>query len=349
MTIGGSDKKLTLWNKDGVLLGTVAEFNQWIWATAVNPVSKNVFAGTNNGLLSIHNIEFMTIHGLYQDRYAYRELMTDVIIQHLVTETRVKIRCRDYIKKIAIYKDRLAVQLPEKIIIYSVSGEDPYDMKYKAYKKINKKIDCNLLFVVSQHLVLVFQKKIQLLSFNGTLEREWVLDSDIRYVKTVSGPPKREGVLVGLKNGSVLKIFIDNGFPIPIVKQTTPIRVVDISADRQKIAVIDDFNSMFVYDIKSQQLLFQETNVFSVAWTLEMEDMLAYTSKDTLYIKTREMPPSSQRLPGFVVGFKGSKIFCLQGSTMNTIDVPQSSTFYRFLEKKDFSMAYKIACIGVTE
>jgi intraflagellar transport protein 122 len=34
---------------------------------------------------------------------------------------------------------------------------------------------------------------------------------------------------------------------------------------------------------------------------------------------------------------------------MNTIDVPQSSTFYRFLEKKDFIMAYKIACIGVTE
>lgn len=59
-------------------------------------------------------------------------------------------------------------------------------------------------------------------------------------------------MLVGLKNGSVLKIFIDNGFPIPIVKQTTPIKVVDISADRQKIAVIDDFNSMFVYDIKSQ-------------------------------------------------------------------------------------------------
>jgi intraflagellar transport protein 122 len=109
MAIGGSDKKMTLWNKDGVLLGTVAEFNQWIWATAVNPVSKNVFAGTNNGLMSVHNIEFMTVHGLYQDRYAYRELMTDVIIQHLVTETRVKIRCRDYIKKIAIYKDRLAV------------------------------------------------------------------------------------------------------------------------------------------------------------------------------------------------------------------------------------------------
>jgi len=56
------------------------------------------------------------------------------------------------------------------------------------------------------------------LSFNGILEREWVLDSNIKYVKTISGPPKREGLLVGLKNGSVMKIFIDNGFPIPIVK-----------------------------------------------------------------------------------------------------------------------------------
>jgi intraflagellar transport protein 122 len=53
---------------------------QWIWSTAVNPVSKQVFAGTNDGVISVHNVEFNTIHGLYQDRYAYRELMTDVII-----------------------------------------------------------------------------------------------------------------------------------------------------------------------------------------------------------------------------------------------------------------------------
>jgi intraflagellar transport protein 122 len=80
MTIGGSDKKLTLWNKDGVLLGTIAEMKEWIWSTCVNPVSKQVFAGTNSGVISTHNVEFLTIHGLYQDRYAYRELMTDVII-----------------------------------------------------------------------------------------------------------------------------------------------------------------------------------------------------------------------------------------------------------------------------
>jgi len=30
-----------------------------------------------------------------------------------------------------------------------------------------------------------------------------------------------------------------------------------------------------------------------VAWNLEMEDMIAYTGKDTLYIKIRDMPPST--------------------------------------------------------
>ena len=160
MVIAGSDKQITLWNKEGIKLGKVGELEDWCWSVAVHPGSHSVFAGCNSGQIKQFHLEFNRVHGLYQERYAYRELMTDVIIQHLVTETRVKIRCRDYIKKIAIYKDRLAVQLPEKIIIYSVQADDPFDMKYKAHKKINKRIDCSNLFVTSQHLVLIFDKKI---------------------------------------------------------------------------------------------------------------------------------------------------------------------------------------------
>ena len=36
--------------------------------------------------------------------------MTDVIVQHLITEKKVKIKHKDYVQKIAVYKDRLAVQ-----------------------------------------------------------------------------------------------------------------------------------------------------------------------------------------------------------------------------------------------
>ena len=210
----------------------------------------------------------------------------------MVSETRVKIRCRDYIKKIAIYKDRLAVQLPEKIIIYSVQADDPFDMKYKAHKKINKRIDCKNLFVTSQNLVLVFERKVQLLAFTGILVREWIMDSAINFLKVISGPPRMESLLVGLQNGSVLRVFIDNAFPIEIVGQSSGIKLVDISADKTKVVVIDEHESMFVYDIQSRKLLFHETKVKSAAWNLEMDDMLAYTSADTLFIKTREADPS---------------------------------------------------------
>lgn len=165
-------------------------------------------------------------------------------------------------------------------------------MKYKAHKKINKRIDCSNLFVTSHHLILVFEKKIQLLSFSGILVREWIFEDTVRFVRIISGPPKQESMIVGLANGVVSRVFIDNAFPVAIVRQTTGIQMVDISADKTKIAIVDEHKNMFVYDIKSQQLLFQEISVISAAWNLEMDDMLAYTTKDTLYIKTREMPAS---------------------------------------------------------
>jgi len=80
MAIGGSDKKITLWNKEGVLLGPIGEMNHWVWGVGVNPQTKTIFGGSNGGEIQMHQVDFNTIHGLYQDRYAYRELMTDVII-----------------------------------------------------------------------------------------------------------------------------------------------------------------------------------------------------------------------------------------------------------------------------
>ena len=42
-------------------------------------------------------------------RYAYRESMTEVVVNHLITNDSVRLKCKDLVKKIAIYKDRLAV------------------------------------------------------------------------------------------------------------------------------------------------------------------------------------------------------------------------------------------------
>ena len=183
--------------------------------------------------------------------------MTDVIIQHLLTEQKVRIKCRDLVKKIAIYKHRLAVQLAERIVIYELYSGDLADMHYRVKEKINQKVDCNLLVVCTNHLVLCQEKRLTCLNFLGQKEREWMLESLIRYIKVVGGPSEKEGLLLGLKNGQILKIFIDNPFPVVLLTINSAIRCLDLSASRAKLAVVDEHSTCQVFDIETKKLEFQ--------------------------------------------------------------------------------------------
>ncbi|GIX86621.1 intraflagellar transport protein 122 homolog [Caerostris extrusa] len=118
----------------------------------------------------ILKVGFSTVHSLYRERYAYRENMTDVVVQHLISDERVVVKCRELVKKLAIYKKRLAIQMPERINIYEVT-DDSSDMHYKIMQKINLKFDCTLLVVCAKHIVLCQEKILQCLSFEGVLER----------------------------------------------------------------------------------------------------------------------------------------------------------------------------------
>lgn len=66
----------------------------------------------------------------------------------------MRIKCRELVKKIAIYRNRLAIQLPEKILIYELYSDDSSDMHYRIKEKICRKFECNLLVVCSQHIIL---------------------------------------------------------------------------------------------------------------------------------------------------------------------------------------------------
>ena len=80
----------------------------------MRPKQNYVAISCSDGTIALYQLIFSTVHGLYKDRYAYRKLMTDVILQDLTTKNEVRIKCKDLVKKIAIYKDRLAVQLPKQ-------------------------------------------------------------------------------------------------------------------------------------------------------------------------------------------------------------------------------------------
>jgi hypothetical protein len=76
------------------------------------------------------------------------------------------------------------------------------------------------------------------------------------HFQVVGGPPKREGLLVGLKSGVVLKIFIDNPFPVQLIKHTASVRCLDLSASRSKLAVVDENSNVLIYNLitKARQL-----------------------------------------------------------------------------------------------
>ncbi|CAL4124428.1 unnamed protein product, partial [Meganyctiphanes norvegica] len=349
LLVGGSNKACQLYTREGVKLGTIGDQQSWVWCCAARPDSNFVAVGCHDGTIAYYQLIFSTVHGLYKERYAFRENMTDVIIQHLITEQKVRIKCRDLVKKIAIYKHRLAVQLPERIIIYELYSQDAADMHYRVREKINQRLDCNLLVVCSNNIVLCQEKRLQCLNFAGVKEREWQMDSLIRYIKVAGGPSNREGLLLGLKNGQVLKIFLDNPFPVPLLKVPAAIRCLDLSATRNKLAVVDEHSTLLVYDVKTGELLFQEPNANSVAWNTSCDDMLCFSGNNTLNIKADNFPVHQQKLQGFVVGFSGSKIFCLHIYSMSTIEVPQSAPMYQYLDKNKCKEAYQIACLGVTD
>jgi len=59
----------------------------------------------------------------------------------------------------------------------------------------------------------------------------------------------------------ILKIFVNNPFPIALLKQNTSVRCLDMSTTRQRLAVVDEHNTCLVYDVNTKELLFQVTTI----------------------------------------------------------------------------------------
>uniref|UniRef100_A0A8B9GTR3 Intraflagellar transport protein 122 homolog n=1 Tax=Astyanax mexicanus TaxID=7994 RepID=A0A8B9GTR3_ASTMX len=337
IVIGGSDKQASLYTKDGVRLGTIGEQNSWVWTCRVKPDSNYVVVGCQDGTIAFFQLIFSTVHGLYKDRYAYRDSMTDVIVQHLITEQ----------------KGTLINLLNTPQQLFHTKTHSCEYTSFPDHHTLQRgyilKHLCNLNNACGRCENRMLEKRLQCLSFTSVKEKEWIMESLIRYIKVIGGPPGREGLLVGLKNGAILKIFVDNPFPITLLKQNTSVRCLDMSTSRSKLAVVDEHNTCLVYDIHTKELLFQEPNANSVAWNTQCEDMLCFSGSGYLNIKASNFPVHQQKLQGFVVGYNGSKIFCLHVYSMAAVEVPQSAPMYQYLERRMFKEAYQIACLGVTD
>lgn len=63
----------------------------WIWRLAARPRGSSQLAiGREDGSVAALRLVFSTVHSLHGDRYACRDTMADVVVQHLATGRRVR-------------------------------------------------------------------------------------------------------------------------------------------------------------------------------------------------------------------------------------------------------------------
>lgn len=104
----------------------------------------------------------------------------------------MRIKCRDYVSKIALYRDRLAVLLPDRVHIYELTNTDnDYDMHYRTKEKspcVGVQ-DSDHLGVVTNHVLLAKGPKVELLDFKMNKEREWTFEAPVTCMEVTGGVP----------------------------------------------------------------------------------------------------------------------------------------------------------------
>ena len=356
LIIAGSNKKVTLYSKEGIRLTELAIKDSWVWSAACQPGSDKVILGTDSGAIDVLHMSFDSVHALFKEKYAYRENLTDIVIHHLIGDRKVRIKCKDLIQRISLYKNKLAVQLSDKVCVYESNPDEVMDMHFKARKERMAISDqqCDLMAVTSSHLLFCRANILELYSFDGQRQRIWQMEANVAFMKVQGGPDGREGILLGLVNGVVSKIYVDNPFPLELASIGTSIVKADLSQYRTKLATVDAKNTLTVTDLKTHESLLTIQGVLSVCFNSEVDDMLCYTSDTSIFVvsgvgSVRSPEPQEQHTSGLAIGFQGHKIFCLHKGAIMSIDVPQGANIQRALENGDITGAYRAACLGATE
>ena len=68
---------------------------------------------------------------------------------------------------------------------------------------MNQKFECSLLVMCTENLIVCQENQLQSFTFEGARIREWNLEANIRYIRSVGGMSPNEVLLAGLKDGQV--------------------------------------------------------------------------------------------------------------------------------------------------
>lgn len=90
--------------------------------------------------------------------------MTDVVIRSLRGSARARLKCGEYVQRLAAFENLLAVLSPAALTVYE---RDPSGTHYAVKARLLEPAACDALLVASAHLVLCHGKRVQCFDFGG--------------------------------------------------------------------------------------------------------------------------------------------------------------------------------------
>lgn len=126
---------------------------------------------------------------------------------------------------------------------------------------------------------------------------------------------------LGLNTGYIVKIYLDNPFPAYLLKIESSVRCLDISSLKEKLAVVSDHGILYVFDLYTEEKLQEFQNVNSVAFNTCFEEIMCFSTGEYLAIKVGNFTEYRQKFSGLVMGHNKSKVYCLNGCSIVTIEV----------------------------
>jgi intraflagellar transport protein 122 len=97
------------------------------------------------------------------------------------------------------------------------------------------------------------------------------------------------------------------------------------------------------------QVLYEEPNVTSVAFNSEYDDLVAYTTHETLSVRVATDNPTRQRLSTLVIAFIGATTHCLAKQQLHQTEVSLVGAVEQLLSARKWPEAYQVASLGVTK
>ncbi|KAL8449041.1 hypothetical protein Emed_003393 [Eimeria media] len=261
---------VSLWSREGNPLHAFSSLDAKVETTACSfhPSGQRLAFANRHGHLGLAQLRLPVVHGLHRQLYARRTSLREVTLRNLITEETTVIRFDELVHKVAVYRQLLAVQLVQCIVILQAqSSSSQKSLEYQETQRLSGSFDCALMLLIAQAVLLCKGVSLELRKFDGGAHKAWTFRASIRYIRVIGGPPGEEVLLVGLRNGEALYVYVHQELPVPLLQHS--------AAKRDKLVVVDETKELCVYDLDTKTTLYSQQGCTSAAWNVYADDLLA--------------------------------------------------------------------------